>query len=38
MKNTNFHVKPLKLAFFDGFWYLLALHIKKIKKLSKNII
>ncbi len=23
----NFHVKPLKLAFFDGFWYLLALHI-----------
>lgn len=22
----NFHVKPLKLAFFDGFWYLLALH------------
>ncbi|WP_228156436.1 WYL domain-containing protein [Arcobacter caeni] len=23
----NFHVKPLKLAFFDGFWYLLALYI-----------
>lgn len=26
-ENYNFHVKPLKLAFFDGFWYLLALHI-----------
>lgn len=28
-ENYNFHVKPLKLAFFDGFWYLLALHIGK---------
>src|SRR5574344_1176679 len=27
----NFHVKPLKLAFFDGFWYLLALPVKKNK-------
>ena len=26
-ENYNFHIKPLKLAFFDGFWYLLALHI-----------
>ncbi len=34
----NFHVKPLKLAFFDGFWYLLALHVKKIKKNLKKII
>lgn len=24
-----FEVKPLKLAFFEGFWYLLALDIKK---------
>ncbi|MFY4758504.1 WYL domain-containing protein [Aliarcobacter butzleri] len=28
-ENYNYHVKPLKLAFFDGFWYLLALHIGK---------
>ena len=27
--NYNVDVKPLKLAFFDGFWYLLALHIGK---------
>lgn len=26
-KTKNFDVKPLKLAFFDGFWYLLALDI-----------
>lgn len=26
-KALNFDVKPLKLAFFDGFWYLLALDI-----------
>ncbi len=32
----NFHVKPLKLAFFDGFWYLLALHIKKDKETFKK--
>ncbi|WP_418186651.1 helix-turn-helix transcriptional regulator [Aliarcobacter lanthieri] len=24
----NYLIKPLKLAFFDGFWYLLAFHIK----------
>ena len=32
----NFHVKPLKLAFFDGFWYLLALHVKKDKDVFKK--
>ena len=32
----NFHVKPLKLAFFDGFWYLLALHLKKDKETFKK--
>ena len=32
----NFHVKPLKLAFFDGFWYLLALHIKEDKETFKK--
>ena len=32
----NFHVKPLKLAFFDGFWYLLAFHIKKNKEEFKK--
>ena len=32
----NFHVKPLKLAFFDGFWYLLAFHIQKDKEIFKK--
>lgn len=32
----NFDVKPLKLAFFDGFWYLLALHIKNDKETFKK--
>ena len=32
----SFHVKPLKLAFFEGFWYLLALHIKKDKDVFKK--
>ena len=32
----NFHVKPLKLAFFDGFWYLLAFHIQKDKETFKK--
>ena len=32
----QFHVKPLKLAFFDGFWYLLALHLKKDKETFKK--
>lgn len=32
----NFHVKPLKLAFFDGFWYLLALHINNNKETFKK--
>ncbi len=32
----NFHVKPLKLAFFDGFWYLLALHIHNNKETFKK--
>ncbi|MDN5061732.1 helix-turn-helix transcriptional regulator [Aliarcobacter butzleri] len=35
-ENYNFHVKPLKLAFFDGFWYLLALHIKNDKETFKK--
>ncbi|MCT7464925.1 transcriptional regulator [Aliarcobacter cryaerophilus] len=35
-ENYNFHVKPLKLAFFDGFWYLLALHVKKNKEEFKK--
>ncbi|WP_157279208.1 helix-turn-helix transcriptional regulator [Aliarcobacter butzleri] len=32
----SFHVKPLKLAFFDGFWYLLALHVKNKKEIFKK--
>ena len=32
----NFHVKPLKLAFFDGFWYLLSLHIHNNKETFKK--
>lgn len=35
-ENYNFHVKPLKLAFFDGFWYLLALHIGKKEEVFKK--
>jgi predicted DNA-binding transcriptional regulator YafY len=35
-ENYNFYVKPLKLAFFDGFWYLLALHIKNDKETFKK--
>ena len=35
-ENYNFHVKPLKLAFFDGFWYLLALHIRNDKETFKK--
>ena len=35
-ENYNFHVKPLKLAFFDGFWYLLALDIKNDKETFKK--
>ncbi|MDD2894521.1 MAG: transcriptional regulator [Aliarcobacter sp.] len=35
-ENYNFHVKPLKLAFFDGFWYLLALDIKDKKEVFKK--
>lgn len=44
-KKHTFHIKPLKLAFFDGFWYVLALdiddedkfkkfHLKSVKNLS----
>lgn len=46
-KDINFDVKPLKLAFFDGYWYLLALdvnskdafkkfHFKSIENLKKT--
>lgn len=35
-ENNNFHIKPLKLAFFDGFWYLLALHTKDKKEIFKK--
>jgi predicted DNA-binding transcriptional regulator YafY len=46
-KKHSFMVKPLKLAFFDGFWYLLALdshdedkfkkfHLKSISHISLN--
>ncbi|WP_323589695.1 helix-turn-helix transcriptional regulator [Aliarcobacter butzleri] len=31
-----FHIKPLKLAFFDGFWYLLAFHIKDDSEIFKK--
>ncbi len=33
-KNT-FHLKPLKLVFFDGFWYLLALDIDAKEQFKK---
>ena len=36
MASIYFHVKPLKLAFFDGFWYLLALHIHNNKETFKK--
>lgn len=29
IENKLFQVKPLKLAFFSGFWYLLAFDMKK---------
>ncbi|WP_066404505.1 helix-turn-helix transcriptional regulator [Aliarcobacter cryaerophilus] len=32
----KFQIKPLKLAFFDGFWYLLAFHVKKDKDIFKK--
>ena len=32
----NFHVKPLKLAFFERFWYLLAFHLKDNKETFKK--
>ena len=35
-EKNNFHVKPLKLAFFDGFWYLLAFHVKEDKETFKK--
>jgi predicted DNA-binding transcriptional regulator YafY len=35
-ENYKFHVKPLKLAFFDGFWYLLVLDIKDKKEVFKK--
>lgn len=28
-ENYSFKVKPLKLAYFEGFWYLLSLDVKK---------
>lgn len=34
-KKHSFGVKPLKLAFFDGFWYLLALDIGNNDKFKK---
>ena len=35
--NHDFHIKPLKLAFFEGFWYLLAFHIAgKNKEIFKK--
>lgn len=34
-KKHRFEVKPLKLAFFDGFWYLLALDIDNSDKFKK---
>lgn len=34
-KKHTFHVKPLKLAFFDGFWYVLALDSKDKDKFKK---
>lgn len=45
-KSKTFQIKPLKLVFFDGFWYLLALdsndddsfkkfHLKTIKNLNQ---
>ncbi len=32
---TKFTLKPLKLAFFDGFWYLLALDVKSKDRFKK---
>ena len=34
-KKHTFYVKPLKLAFFDGFWYVLALDSKDKDKFKK---
>lgn len=35
-ENYTFKVKPLKLAFFDGFWYLLAFHTQNKKDVFKK--
>ena len=35
-EKCKFHVKPLKLAFFDGFWYLLAFDLKEKKEVFKK--
>ena len=35
-EKRQFHVKPLKLAFFDGFWYLLALDMIDDKETFKK--
>jgi predicted DNA-binding transcriptional regulator YafY len=34
-QNWDFQVKPLKLAFFDGFWYLLAFDSNRKDKFKK---
>ena len=34
-KKHTFNIKPLKLVFFDGFWYLLALDINDDDKFKK---
>ena len=34
-KKHLFHIKPLKLVFFDGFWYVLALDIEDDDKFKK---
>lgn len=34
-KKHTFNIKPLKLVFFDGFWYLLALDINDNDKFKK---
>lgn len=34
-RKGDFELKPIKLAFFDGFWYLLALDTKNCDKFKK---
>ncbi|HIY44429.1 MAG TPA: WYL domain-containing protein [Candidatus Helicobacter avistercoris] len=37
-RGKNYHLKPLKVAYFDGFWYLLGLDLRQEEKFKKFIL